>query len=586
MYSTLNLQICYPRRLVTKMKNNIITTTTKTMITPIVYVPHNVSHEQVDITQTAKHVNYNSYDIPQNLFKNNPDLDQDNTGDTTSYYKPDTEKKTNIPFAVYQLIFQNAIYVGFFLVFLYSLFLQKKSLSNQSRMSSINKAVTNPEEVSTTFKDVAGLHSIKLELVEIVEFLKNPEKFQKVGARIPKGCLLTGEPGLGKTLLARAVAGEAGVPFFACSASEFIELFVGVGAARIRDIFKKAKEVAPCIIFIDEIDAIGKMRGISTGHDEREQAINQLLTEMDGFNENTGVIIMAATNRVDILDKALVRPGRFDRQFALYHPSLTEREEILKVHCTNKPLDLSVDLVSIAKITAGLSGADLANIVNEAAILTARRNGDTIMQIDFLNAIDRVTLGSEKSTSLISPAKKKLIACHEAGHAIVALKVGEYDSISKISIIPRGKSGGVTVFEQLPEHSDTNLFSRKYLENKLAVLLGGRAAEEIVFGEYNITTGAYHDFEVVQQLTRAMVVSYGFTETLGQVSWSSEHTSPQMQQKIDEEILRITRMSYTKAKNIINNNFHMFNIIAEHLYTNETLTKADVEALLQKHDIK
>lgn len=455
------------------------------------------------------------------------------------------------------------------------------------------KGAISPEKVSIKFSDVAGLDNAKLEVMEIVDFLKTPEKYAKMGAKIPKGVLLGGGPGLGKTLLAKAVAGEAGVPFFAVPASSFVELFVGVGASRVRDLFKKANENAPCIIFIDEIDAIGKSRSSGNafggGNDEREQTINQLLTEMDGFNGTNGIVVIAATNRPDILDSALVRPGRFDRVITLDPPTLKDREAILGIHTQGKPLDDTVELSELARGTVGLSGAELANICNEAAIVAARRSSDKIGMTDFVSAIDRVLLGPEKKNSLISEKKKKIVAAHEAGHAIVAMKVGDYDAVSKISIVPRGKSGGVTMFEQNAENVESGLYSRKYLEDRLAVALGGRAAEEIVLGYNNITTGAYSDMEVAQQLARAMVVDYGFSDKLGPVSWANKQgtlTSPYSNTtllKIDNEVKELIDEAYKRAKNIISNNSTMFNEIAQTLYEKEVLDRKSVDAIASKY---
>lgn len=454
------------------------------------------------------------------------------------------------------------------------------------------KPPVKPEEITTKFDDVAGLENAKLEVMEIVEFLKNPERFVKVGAKIPKGVLLSGGPGLGKTLLAKAIAGEAGVPFFAVSASSFIELFVGTGSSRVRSLFKSAQENSPCIVFIDELDAIGKARSANGGgiggNDEREQTINQLLTEMDGFSENTGVVVISATNRPDILDPALVRPGRFDRLITLDPPTLNDREAILKIHTKNKPLDDDANLHEIAKSTVGLSGAELANIANEASILTARRNGEKVSMQDFMDAIDRVLLGPEKKNSLISDKKKRIVAAHEAGHAVVGLMVGEYDEITKISIVPRGKSGGVTMFEQSLDNSESGLYSKQYLENRLAVALGGRAAEEICFGEQNITTGAYSDMEVVQQLARAMIVNYGFSKQLGTVSWANKGNgfvsefANETIAEIDTEVISLTKTAYERAKDIILKNRTLFDSIAGELYEKEILNKKDIDEILMK----
>ena len=498
------------------------------------------------------------------------------------------DTKADLP-PMLSFFMDNIVSVLFIGLIAYSILIQRAVMSNQSKFFGSQKKQISPEDVNVKFEDVAGLENAKMELMEIVEFLKNPEKFSEVGAKIPKGCLLTGGPGLGKTLLAKAIAGEAGVPFFASSASEFIEMFVGVGASRIRDLFKKANEAAPCIIFIDEIDAIGKSRSgnsMMAANDEREQTINQLLTEMDGFTPNSGIVVIAATNRPDILDKALVRPGRFDRQIYLDLPSLLDREQILKIHCKSKPLEVGINLMEIAKSTVGLSGAELANIANEAAILAARRDSKQITFQDFTNAIDRVLLGPEKKNHLISEKKKRIVACHEAGHTLTALKVGEYDTVSKVSIIPRGKAGGVTVFQQLPDNLESGLYSKKYLENKLVVALGGRAAEEIVFGESNITTGAYNDMEVVQALARAMIINYGFNASLGPVSWAPSQTSSEYslitQNKIDKEVLQLVTSSYKRAKNIIENNLELFDALAESLYTKEVLHKSDIDVLVKR----
>ena len=490
-------------------------------------------------------------------------------------------------------ILLNGMYlvIGFLLI--RALFAQMSGGKNPLSNFTAAKDPIKPEEITVKFDDVAGLENAKLEVMEIVEFLKSPERFTKVGAKIPKGILLSGGPGLGKTLLAKAIAGEAKVPFFAVSASSFIELFVGTGSARVRSLFASAKERSPCIIFIDELDAIGKARSANGGgiggNDEREQTINQLLTEMDGFTENSGVVVVAATNRPDVLDPALVRPGRFDRLITLDPPTLKDREAILAIHTRNKPLDDDVDLHEIARTTVGLSGAELANIANEASILAARRNGETVQMKDFQNAIDRVVLGPEKKNSLISDRKKQIVAAHEAGHAVIALLIGEYDEVTKVSIIPRGKSGGVTMFEQNPDNVESGLYSKQYLENRLVVALGGRAAEEICFGEQNITTGAYSDMEVVQQLARSMVVNYGFSSKLGTVSWANKGNTLMSEfanktlADIDDEIIQLTKNAYQKAKSIINNNLKIFKEISQQLYDKEVLTRKDIVEIFVKY---
>jgi cell division protease FtsH len=507
----------------------------------------------------------------------------------------ETQKSLSEVLQVIGFVLNNSIYWVIGGIIIYSFWSQRTGGGPLGQMKGFTaaKPAVEAEQVKVRFEDVAGLENAKLEVMEIVDFLKNPEKYAKIGAKIPKGVLLSGGPGLGKTLLAKAVAGEAGVPFFAVPASSFIELFVGVGASRIRELFKQANSSAPCIIFIDEIDAIGRTRssggGGLGGNDEREQTINQLLTEMDGFNGNNGVVVMAATNRPDVLDPALVRPGRFDRTITLDPPTIKDREAILAIHTKNKPLDDTVDLQEIARNTVGLSGAELANISNEAAIVAARRNAEQVSMTDFMSAIDRVLLGPEKKSNLISEKKKRIVAAHEAGHTIVALKVGEYDKVSKVSIVPRGKSGGVTMFEPTPENAESGLYSQRFLENRLAVALGGRAAEEIVFGENDITTGAYSDMEVAQQIARAMITDYGFSQILGPISWANRNnmiTSPysnETMQDIDKEVIRLVKHAYTRAKNIINNNKQMFNEITESLYNKEMLSRSDIETIRNKY---
>lgn len=465
------------------------------------------------------------------------------------------------------------------------------SLRGRGPPNGLNNFISNKtyekESIDVKFADVAGLDVAKEELQEIVDFLKNPEKYVKIGAKIPRGCLLTGGPGLGKTLLAKAVAGEAGVPFFSCSASEFIELFVGVGASRIRDMFKKAKEKAPCIIFIDEIDAIGRARAGNNGlsnNDEREQTINQLLTEMDGFDTRMGIVVIAATNRADILDPALVRPGRFDRQIMLELPGLNAREAILKVHGQNKPFEDDVSFHDIAKITVGFSGAELANLLNESAILAARKGKEIVGKIDIEQALERILLGLEKKDLIISPEKRRLTAYHEAGHALVALKIGDFDTIKKVSIMPRGKTGGVTMFEQDPEKMDSGMYSRKYLENQLAVALGGRVAEELVVGSIDTTTGAASDLERVQQIARSMIMRFGFSDKLGPVSWKDGSKfetsySERTLYEIDSEVRKLATTAYNRAKNILMNNKELLKDIAELLMEREIINGDDIKML-------
>eukprot|EP00884_Botryococcus_braunii_P001452 jgi/Botrbrau1/11307/Bobra.0038s0068.1 len=411
-----------------------------------------------------------------------------------------------------------------------------------------------------TFADVAGVDQAKLELQEVVDFLKNPEKYTSLGAKIPRGALLVGPPGTGKTLLARAIAGEAGVPFFSGAASEFVELFVGVGASRVRDLFDKAKAKAPCIVFIDEIDAVGRQRGtgMGGGNDEREQTINQLLSEMDGFQGNTGVIVLAATNRPDVLDTALTRPGRFDRQITVDRPDVAGRIAILKVHTRNKRLASDVDLDKMARRTPGFTGADLQNLMNEAAILTARRNRDAITAADMEDALEKLIVGPEKKGALISERKRRLVAYHEAGHAIIGALLPEYDPVERISIVPRGATGGATFFTPNEEQLESGLYSRSYLENRMAVALGGRVAEEIILGPDQVTTGAANDFQQVANLAKTMVASCGFSKELGQVSWhrsggpsflgqemgQQSDCSGGTQDEIDEQVQKLVKRAY------------------------------------------
>ena len=421
-------------------------------------------------------------------------------------------------------------------------------------------------QTQVTFGDVAGIDQAKLELNEVVDFLKNADRFTAVGAKIPKGVLLVGPPGTGKTLLARAVAGEAGVPFFSISGSEFVEMFVGVGASRVRDLFEQAKSNAPCIVFIDEIDAVGRQRGagLGGGNDEREQTLNQLLTEMDGFEGNTGIIIIAATNRPDVLDAALLRPGRFDRQVVVDRPDYAGRSEILKVHARGKTLAKDVDLDKIARRTPGFTGADLSNLLNEAAILAARRNLTEISMDEINDAIDRVLAGPEKKDRVMSEKRKTLVAYHEAGHALVGALMPDYDPVQKISIIPRGRAGGLTWFTPSEDRMDTGLYSRAYLENQMAVALGGRLAEELIFGEEEVTTGASNDLQQVARVARQMITRFGMSDRLGPVAlgrqqgnmflgrdiMSERDFSEETAAAIDEEVRKLSgyRLSHALKK--------------------------------------
>ena len=451
-------------------------------------------------------------------------------------------------------------------------------------------------ETGVKFADVAGCDNAKLELQELVDFLKNPEKYTKLGAKIPKGALLVGPPGTGKTLIAKAVAGEAGTPFFSCAASEFVELFVGVGASRVRDLFEKAKAKAPCIIFIDEIDAVGRQRGagMGGGNDEREQTINQLLTEMDGFEGNTGVIVLAATNRPDVLDSALLRPGRFDRQVTVDRPDVQGRIAILKVHSEGKTLGKDVDFEKVARRTPGFTGADLANLMNEAAILAARRNMTEISNDEIADALERIIAGPEKKGAVMSDAKKKLVAYHEAGHAVVGALMPEYDPVTKISIVPRGAAGGLTFFAPSEERLESGLYSRSYLENQMAVAMGGRVAEELIFGPENVTTGASGDFQQVSRVARMMISQMGFSKQLGQVAWSSgggdSFLGAQMAQPadcsaattdmIDREVNEIVDIAYRRAKDLVTQNMSALHKCAELLLERETIDGEDLQAIL------
>lgn len=443
-----------------------------------------------------------------------------------------------------------------------------------------------------TFKDVAGVDEAKEELQEIVEFLKDPKKFTRLGGRIPKGVLLVGAPGTGKTLLARAIAGEAGVPFFSISGSDFVEMFVGVGASRVRDLFMQGKKFAPCIIFIDEIDAVGRHRGagLGGGHDEREQTLNQLLVEMDGFESNEGVILISATNRPDVLDPALLRPGRFDRQVVVPVPDIRGREGILAVHLRGKPLAENVDVKVLAKGTPGFSGADLENLVNEAALLAARRNKDKIEMSDFEEAKDKVMMGLERKSMILSEEEKRTTAFHEAGHALVARLLPGTDPVHKVTIIPRGRALGLT--QQLPQ-DERHTYPKEYLLNSIAILMGGRAAEEIVFGHQ--TTGASNDIERATQLARRMVCEWGMSERMGPLSFGKmddqvflgreivQHHRDYSEQtaiQIDQEVRRLVEENYKKAKELLETHRPVLEAVAAALLEKETLENQDIERII------
>ncbi len=466
--------------------------------------------------------------------------------------------------------------------------------NNKSMDFGRSRAKLMEDSKKTTFKDVAGLTEEKEEVQELIDFLKNPKKFQSMGARIPKGILLVGPPGTGKTLLARAVAGEANVPFYYISGSDFVELFVGIGASRVRDMFKQAKMNAPCLIFIDEIDAVGRQRGtgLGGGHDEREQTLNQLLTEMDGFGANEGIIIIAATNRPDVLDPALLRPGRFDRQVTVALPDKNARIEILKVHAKNKVLDESITLEYLAKRTPGFSGADLENLLNEAALLAVRRNKKKITMEEIDEATDRVLMGPAKVTKKYTDKEKKLVAYHEAGHAVLGLKLDGANDVQKITIIPRGNAGGYTMMT--PKEEAFN-YTKKELLESICGLLGGRVAEEVTFNE--ITTGAHDDFKKATKIARSMVTEYGMSNLgpmmleepsantfLGRDYTKNRNISDTVAHEIDEEMRSIINSCYEKTKKIINENKDLLKLIAETLLEEETITKEQIDYLVEhKH---
>ncbi|MEB3250285.1 MAG: ATP-dependent zinc metalloprotease FtsH3 [Microcystaceae cyanobacterium] len=457
-------------------------------------------------------------------------------------------------------------------------------------------------QTQVTFGDVAGIEQAKLELTEVVDFLKNADRFTAIGAKIPKGVLLVGPPGTGKTLLAKAVAGEAGVPFFSISGSEFVEMFVGVGASRVRDLFEQAKASAPCIVFIDEIDAVGRQRGagLGGGNDEREQTLNQLLTEMDGFEGNTGIIIIAATNRPDVLDAALMRPGRFDRQVVVDRPDYAGRKEILNVHARGKTLSKDVDLDKIARRTPGFTGADLSNLLNEAAILAARRNLTEISMDEVNDAIDRVLAGPEKKNRVMSEKRKTLVAYHEAGHALVGALMPDYDPVQKISIIPRGRAGGLTWFTPSEDRMESGLYSRAYLQNQMAVALGGRVAEEIIFGEEEVTTGASNDLQQVARVARQMVTRFGMSDKLGPVALgrqgggvflgrdiaSDRDFSNTTAAAIDDEVSQLVDQAYQRAKEVLVGNRSILDKLAQMLVEKETVDAEELQDILNHNEVK
>lgn len=484
--------------------------------------------------------------------------------------------------------------IPFIIIFILFFFLLNQSQGGGNRVMSFGKSkakLYDDQKKRVRFTDVAGADEEKQELVEVVDFLKDHTKFEEIGARIPKGILLVGPPGTGKTLLARAVAGEAGVPFFSISGSDFVEMFVGVGASRVRDLFENAKKNAPCIIFIDEIDAVGRQRGagVGGGHDEREQTLNQLLVEMDGFGANEGIIIIAATNRPDILDPALLRPGRFDRQITVGRPDVKGREAVLKVHARKKPLDESVDLKAIAQRTPGFSGADLENLLNEAALVAARSNKKKIDMGDIDEATDRVIAGVAKTSRVISEKERNIVAYHEAGHVVVGLTLDEAEKVHKVTIVPRGQAGGYAVM--LPKE-DRYFMTKPELLDKVAGLLGGRVAEDVVFGE--VSTGAHNDFQRVTSIVRSMVTEYGMSDKLGQLQFganqggnvflgrdmsSEQNYSDKIAYEIDQEMQSMVAEQYQRTKDILTERRELLNLIAQTLLEVETLDAEQIEHL-------
>ncbi len=456
----------------------------------------------------------------------------------------------------------------------------------------------NQDQIKVTFADVAGCDEAKEEVGEIVDFLRDPNKFQNLGGKIPKGILMVGPPGTGKTLLARAIAGEAKVPFFTISGSDFVEMFVGVGASRVRDMFEQAKKNAPCLIFIDEIDAVGRQRGagLGGGHDEREQTLNQMLVEMDGFSGNDGVIVIAATNRPDVLDPALTRPGRFDRQVVVSLPDVKGREQILKVHMRKVPVAQDVDAMTLARGTPGYSGADLANLVNEAALFAARVNKRAVTMLEFEKAKDKINMGPERRTMIMTDKQKESTAYHEAGHAIVGYLVPEHDPVHKVTIIPRGRALGVTFF--LPEGDQISI-SQKQLESKLSTLYAGRLAEDLIYGEENISTGASNDIKVATNIARNMVTQWGFSDKLGPILYTEDegevflgrsmakakHMSDETAHSIDEEVRAIVSRNYERARQILTDNMDILHAMKDALVKYETIEEEQIKQLMNREPV-
>ncbi|NBP01341.1 MAG: ATP-dependent metallopeptidase FtsH/Yme1/Tma family protein [Proteobacteria bacterium] len=545
-------------------------------------------------------------------FKPNDSKDVSNVdgyGDELGYYNFETFVDTSSPI-LFETLKRNNIVPNYelqpssgfgnliFLLVMFGLLywvlvgsIKKSGMGGGGAISTFVKSrvkTTTGKEKRVLFSDVAGVDEAKEELKEVVEFLKYPSKFTKLGGRIPKGVLLSGPPGTGKTLLARAVAGEANVPFFFISGSDFVEMFVGVGASRVRELFEQGKKNAPCIIFIDEIDAVGRQRGVgfSGGHDEREQTLNQMLVEMDGFDNQTGVIVVAATNRSDVLDQALLRPGRFDRQVVVSLPTLKGREEIFKVHTAKKPLHDSVSLNILARSTPGFSGADIENLVNESALCAARKNRTEIYMDDFQYAIDRVLMGLERKSLIMNDFEKKVTAYHEAGHALVGKMVKNVDPIHKVTIIPRGMALGVT--QTLPEEDRVSL-TKNRAEDNIAFLMGGRVAEELIIGE--ITTGASNDIERATSLARKMICEWGLSKAMGPINYSSERSgflgvpqnelSDETKKAIEKEVKDIIDCNYQRAKEILTKNINSLHAIALALFEKETITGEEIDELIK-----
>ncbi|MGB8327736.1 MAG: ATP-dependent zinc metalloprotease FtsH, partial [Steroidobacteraceae bacterium] len=500
-----------------------------------------------------------------------------------------------------QLVLQLAPALLLILVFVYMLRQMQGAAGGRGAMSfgKSRARLLGEDQVNVTFADVAGVDEAKQEVVEIVDFLKDPGKFQKLGGKIPKGVLMVGSPGTGKTLLARAIAGEARVPFFTISGSDFVEMFVGVGASRVRDMFEQAKKHAPCIIFIDEIDAVGRHRGagLGGGHDEREQTLNQLLVEMDGFEGNEGIIVIAATNRPDVLDPALLRPGRFDRQVVVQLPDVRGREQILRVHMRKVPLADDVKPQLIARGTPGFSGADLANLVNEAALFAARANKRTVTMEEFERAKDKIYMGAERRSMVMSDNEKKMTAYHEGGHAIVGFVVPEHDPVYKVTIIPRGRALGLTWY--LPE-GDRYSTSKRQLESRIASLFGGRVAEELIFGVDGVTTGASNDIERATELARNMVTKWGLSDRLGPLTYSEEsgevflgrsvtqtkQVSDETAHSIDLEVRRVIESNYERAKSILETNLDKLHAMAEALIKYETIDDEQIKDIMAGRPVK